>query len=340
MRSPSERLAALMNRPGQVFGVAVIEDFRLARSAVRGAPPDALFQAGSISKPVTALVALELAARRELDLDADVNDRLTGWQLPGPRTVSLRALLGHTSGLGVPFYPGYAQGADLPTLPQSLNGVPPAATKPVRAQAAKAVRFRYSGGGYSVIQQLIADVTGLPFAEAARAVVLDPLGMTSSTFAQPLPAGLRCRAARPDWHVYPESAAAGLWTTPEDLARFACAVAAAAAGRGSPVRPDAAAQLLAPRTKVPVRGEWLILPLLGAPRPRSCGLGMFGFGNGRFGHDGGAASFSSVFLASARDGGGAVVMTALNASPFPFRLLRAISRNQTGSECSKGHMPR
>ena len=133
MRPPSERLAALMQRSDQVFGVAAIEDFRLAWSETRGAPPDALFQAGSISKPITALIALELAARRELDLDADVNDRLTTWQLPGPRAVSLRALLGHTSGLGVPFYPGYAQGADLPTLPQSLDGVPPAATKSVRA---------------------------------------------------------------------------------------------------------------------------------------------------------------------------------------------------------------
>ena len=171
-------------------------------------------------------------------------------------------------------------------------------------------------------------------------MVLDPLGMTSSTFAQPLPIGLRPRAARPDWHVYPESAAAGLWTTPGDLARFVCAVAAAAAGRGSSVRPDAAAQLLAARTKVPVRGEWLILPLLGMQRPRSCGLGMFGFGNGRFGHIGGAASFFSVFLASARDGEGAVVMTASNASPFPFRLLRAISAHRGAPECSQGHIPR
>jgi len=320
----------------------VIEDFELAWSEIRGGPPGLLFQAGSISKPVTALAALELAARGEVDLDADVNGRLTSWQLPGPPGVSLRQLLGHTAGLGVPFYPGYTQGAARPTLRQSLDGEPPAATKPVRADAAAGGRFRYSGGGYAVVQQLIADVTGQPFGEAAQALVLGPLGMTSSTFAQPLPPDLRPLAARPDWHVYPESAAAGLWTTPEDLARFAGAVAAAAAGSsraaagsspaaggGGPVAGGGAAALLvSDRTAVPVRGEWLILPLLGVRRPRSCGLGMFGFGDRRFGHVGGAASFFSVLVASVRDGGGAVVMTAANASPFPFRLLRAVSDEQ------------
>jgi CubicO group peptidase (beta-lactamase class C family) len=342
MTTPGERVTTLMRRPGKVLGVAVIEDFGLAWSRVCGGPPDTLFQAGSISKPVTALAALELAARSELDLDADVNGWLTGWQLPGPGGVSPRDLLGHTSGLGVPFYPGYSQGADAPTLRQSLDGAPPAATKPVEATATRG-RFRYSGGGYTVIQQLITDVTGRPFAEVAQDLVLGPLGMTSSTFAQPLPADLRRKAARPDWHVYPESAAAGLWTTAEDLARFACAIAAAGAaagaagsaagaGRGSPVGPDVAAQLLSARTAVPVRGEFMILPLLGMARPQTCGLGMFGFGDGRFGHIGGASSFFSVLVASAKDGGGAVVMTASNPSPFVFRLLRAISaeRGWTG----------
>jgi CubicO group peptidase (beta-lactamase class C family) len=164
--------------------------------------------------------------------------------------------------------------------------------------------------------------------------------MTSSTFAQPLRPDLRPSAARPDWHVYPESAAAGLWTTPADLARFAAAVAAAAVGqrpgagrsladgRGSAAGAGPAALLVSDHTAVPVRGEWMILPLLGMRWPRSCGLGMFGFGDGRFGHVGGAASFFSVLVASVRDGSGAVVMTAANASPFPFRLLRAVSEEQ------------
>jgi CubicO group peptidase (beta-lactamase class C family) len=312
----------------------VIEDFELAWSEVRGGVPGMLFQAGSISKPVSALAALELAARGELDLDADVNDQLTSWQLPGPPGVSLRQLLGHTAGLGVPFYPGYAQDAAQPTLRQSLAGEAPAVTRPVRVEAGARGRFRYSGGGYAVVQQLVADVTGQTFGEAAQALVLRPLGMTSSTFAQPLPPDLRPLAARPDWHVYPESAAAGLWTTPADLARFAAAVAAAAtgqrsgAGRSLAADRGSAAWLVSDHTAVPVRGEWMILPLLGMRWPRSCGLGMFGFGDGRFGHVGGAASFFSVLVASVRDGSGAVVMTAANASPFPFRLLRAVGDEQ------------
>ncbi len=100
------------------------------------------------------------------------------------------------------------------------------------------------------------------------------------------------------------------------------------AGHGAGVRAEVAERLLAPCSRVPGRGEWLVLPLLGMRRPESCGLGMFGFGAGRFGHIGGAYSFFSVLVASARDGSGAVVMTAANPGPFPFRLLRAIGREQ------------
>jgi CubicO group peptidase (beta-lactamase class C family) len=382
--APGQRVTALMGRQGLVFGVAVIEGFEVGWSRVVGGAPDALFQAGSISKPVTALAALELAGRGVLDLEADVNDGLTSWRLPGPERVSLRQLLGHTSGLGVGFYPGYRQGAEAPTVLQSLDGIPPAATKAVRVRRSFYGRFHYSGGGYTIIQQLIADVTGVPFAEAARDLVLRPLGMTSSTFAQPLPDDRRPRAARPDWRVYPEAAAAGLWTTPEDLARFAAAVAAAAAGRnsagrgaadpaetptaghgaadpaetrfaaavaaaaagrnsagrgaadpaetgaagGSAVRAEAAALLVTFRTPVPFSGERLGMLAMGMPLPQGYGLGMFEFGDGRFGHVGGAASFFSILMASQQDGGGAVIMTAANPSRFPFRLLRAIGEEQ------------
>jgi CubicO group peptidase (beta-lactamase class C family) len=327
--APSKRLAGLLDRPGKVFGVAVIEGSRLAWSRVHGCPAGSLFQAGSISKPVAALVALELAARGELDLDANVNDRLTSWRLPGPFRVSLRQLLGHTAGLNVPFLPGYPQGASVPDLPRVLDGVPPASTRAVRVEESMHGKFRYSGGGYAIVQQLISDVTGAPFAEVARTVLLEPLGMVSSTFEQPLPARLRAAAARPDWHVYPEAAAAGLWTTPEDLARYVCALQSAMAGRDSPVRGSVAAAILTARHSLPARGEWALLPVLGVRPPDSCGLGMFLHGDDRFSHIGGAARFCSVLTGSTSDGSGAVVMTAANPAPFPFRLLRAI-----GDECN------
>jgi CubicO group peptidase (beta-lactamase class C family) len=323
-------VTALLRRSRKVLGVAVIEESGLAWSA--GGPPDRLFQAGSIAKPVTALAALELAARGQVDLDGDVNERLTSWQLPGSPQVSLRQLLGHTAGTGIPFFPGYPQDTDVPTLGQVLAGLPPSATPAVRADPATQGRFRYSGGGYAVVQQLIADITRLPFADAANALVLEPLGMVHSTFAQPLPAHLRSAAARHDWHIYPESAVAGLWTTPGDLARYVCALQAALADRPSAIRPQLAAQLLTPYARLPAKGDWNLLPLLGMRPPDSCGLGMFLHGDDRFSHVGGAASFFAVLTASTRDGTGAVVMTAGNPGPLPFRLLRAISdeRGWTG----------
>lgn len=326
--APGAQVSALLERTRKVCGVAVIEGSGVAWSRVVGGPPDLLFQAGSIAKPVTALAALELAARGQADLDGDVNEQLTSWHVPGPRAVSLRDLLGHTAGMGVPFFPGYRQGAGTPSLCQVLDGAPPSATPAVRADPAPRTRFRYSGGGYAVVQQLIADVTGLPFAQAARDLVLEPLGMTRSTFAQPLPSGLRSAAARQDWRVYPEAAAAGLWTTAGDLARYVCALQSALAGHTSPARTGTAAKILTPHAPLPARGEWSIMPLLGMRPPDSCGLGMFLHGSDRFSHVGGAAGFFSVLTASRQDGTGAVVMTAANASPFLFRLLRTISDEQ------------
>jgi CubicO group peptidase (beta-lactamase class C family) len=325
-------VTALLQRYRKVLGVAVIEDATIGWSRVVGAPADRLFQAGSISKPLTALAALLLAARGDADLDADVNQLLTSWQLPGPGRVSLRQLLGHTAGTGVPFFPGYPQGAELPTLVQVLDGVAPATTAAIRASAAGHGTFSYSGGGYAIIQQLICDVTGLPFARAAHNLVLEPLQMTRSTFEQPLPPDLAPAAARTDWHRYPEAGAAGLWTTPADLARYVCALQGALAGRVSPIPAEVAAQLLTPYARLPVRGEWNVLPALGLRPPDACGLGMFLHGDDRFSHTGGAASFFSVLTASTADGSGAVVMTASNPAPFPFRLLRAISaeRGWTG----------
>jgi CubicO group peptidase (beta-lactamase class C family) len=120
--SPSASVSALMRRTGKVCGVAVIEGSGLAWSSVTGGAPGALFQAGSIAKPVTALAALEPAARGQADLDADVNEQLTSWHLPGKHAVSLRQLLGHTAGAGVPFFPGYPQGGAIPTLEYGWTG--------------------------------------------------------------------------------------------------------------------------------------------------------------------------------------------------------------------------
>jgi CubicO group peptidase (beta-lactamase class C family) len=325
--SPGPPVTTGLIRARQPAGAAIIKDFQVAWSGASPGAAGLLFQAGSISKPITALTALELAARGQVSLDGDVNDYLTSWQVPGPNVVSLRQLLGHTAGLGVPFFPGYQQDAAVPSLQRVLDGTAPAVTPAVRPDPSRQRRFSYSGGGYAVVQQLIIDVTATSFVEATQALVLEPLGMTSSTFDQPLATALHQAAARPDWHIYPEAAAAGLWTTPEDLARFTCALTAAATGRPSPIAASTAAQMLTPHTPLPVKGEWNLLPLLGIRPPTDFGLGMFLHGQDRFSHIGGAHGFFSM-LTAGPDGAGAVVMTAAGTFLPTFRLLSAISRDQ------------
>jgi CubicO group peptidase (beta-lactamase class C family) len=216
-----------------------------------------LFQAGSISKSVSALGALHLVEQHKLDLDSDVNATLKTWKVPpnqftSTKPVTLRELLSHTAGLTVHGFPGYAIDAPKPTLVQVLDSSGPANTAPIRVDAEPGSRWNYSGGGYTVMQQMMLDVTGKTFPEFMRETVLAPLGMVRSTFEQPpAPARAALTAAGhyPDgsevkgrWHVYPEMAAAGLWTTPSDLARFAIEVQRAYAGRSSKVISQAMAK--------------------------------------------------------------------------------------------------
>ncbi len=256
------------------LSLAVIADYQLAWArgyGVRGREnaasitPETRFQAASISKPVAATAALRLVAAGRLELDADVNDYLIHWKVPAngawqPR-VTLRQLLCHGAGLTVHGFPGYASGDAVPTLLQVLDGHAPANTPAIRVNIVPGVQARYSGGGYSVLQQVLCDVTGLEFAELMRTLVLEPAGMLHSTYAQPLPDALhssaaighemRERSAIPgDWHVYPEQAAAGLWTTASDLARFLCELALARAGRSTRLLPqELAAEMLSPQVE-------------------------------------------------------------------------------------------
>src|SRR5918997_689871 len=189
--------------------VAVIKDFKVEWARGYGVK-DAetrepvtertLFQAGSISKPVSAMAALKKVEQGRLSLDEDVNRKLVSWKLPdneftSKKKVTLANLLSHTAGLTVHGFPGYAAGEKLPTVPQVLDGAPPANTAPVRVDLEPGTRFRYSGGGTTVAQLLLTDTERKPFPDIARETVLAPLGMTDSTYEQPLPAGRARHAA-------------------------------------------------------------------------------------------------------------------------------------------------
>lgn len=227
------------------ISIAVIKDFKIEWAKGYGVKdkesndpitPDTLFQAASISKPVAAAAALHYVDAGLLSLDENVNDKLKSWKVPEneftqEKKVTLRCLLSHTAGLTVHGFRGYALHEEFPTLVQVLNGEKPANSAAILADKAPGGDYRYSGGGYTVMQQLLIDVLDKPFPEIMRATVLDPVGMENSTYEQPLPERLAAQAAKAhrtsgklikgNWHAYPEMAAAGLWTTPSDLCRFA-----------------------------------------------------------------------------------------------------------------------
>src|SRR5262245_5289427 len=220
--------------------------FGVTRAGGAAVTEKSLFQAASISKPVFALAVLHQVDAGKLDLDTNVNEYLKGWKLPEndftrQKPVTLRGALTHSAGLTVHGFPGYAADAKLPSVTQILDGTPPANTQAIRVDMLPGSQWRYSGGGYVLSQQVLADVTGVPLPKLLRDTVLAPLGMTLSTYEQPLPAARLAEVAMPHNgegqplpegpHVYPELAAAGLWTTPSDLARYALGVQAALAGK-------------------------------------------------------------------------------------------------------------
>jgi CubicO group peptidase (beta-lactamase class C family) len=291
-----------------------------------GAPvtTETLFQAGSISKPVSAMAALRLVQEGKLSLDSDVNQALTSWKIPMSTSVpeaiiTLRELLTHTAGFTVHGFPGYAAGAPVPTLVQVLNGEKPANTDPVRLEARPGSRWKYSGGGFTVIQQLLTDVSHQQFSTLLHDTVLFPIGMTRSTFEQPLPMELRSGAATPynangapiegGFHTYPEMAAAGLWTTPTDLARFAIDIQRSLRGDSNHVLSvEMTKQML-----VAGQGNWGLGIGIGGPPE-----------NPYFAHGGVDAGFESQLVAYERTGDGAVVMTNAQGG---LRLASAIVRS-------------
>jgi CubicO group peptidase (beta-lactamase class C family) len=293
--------------------VAVIVDGRVewargfgTTSVEGGKPVDAetLFQAASISKHVAALVALHLVDEGKLSLDEDVNRKLRAWKVPEneftkTEKVTLRRLLNHSAGLTVHGFPGYAAGAPVPSLVEVLDGRKPANTDPVRVDKIPGTLWRYSGGGYEVMQQLVEEVAGKPFPQLAREIVLGPLGMRHSTFEQPLPKRLEANAASGHtssgatipgkYHTYPEMTAAGLWTTPSDLALVVHELQTG----GHVLKPETQRQML---TKV--LGDY------------GLGLGLTETnGQKAFSHGGSNAGFQCMLFAYREGGRGAVVMT-------------------------------
>lgn len=291
-----------------------------------GAPVTAatLFQAASISKPVAAMGALKMVESGKLELDRDINQYTALWKLPKDadnHPVTLRQLLSHTAGTTVHGFPGYAAGAPLPTLVQILNGAKPANTGGVHVNARPGSRWRYSGGGYQVAQYVMMERSKSSFAELMHDTVLKPLAMADSTFAQPLPPQMLARAALPHDstgkpvpggpHTYPEQAAAGLWTTPSDLAKFAIETRRSAAGQSNLVLSQAMTHLM----------------LTTVMQQYGLGLGIEGDGQSQsFGHGGSNEGYRALMTAYTERGDGIVVMTnGERGNELGSALMRAVA---------------
>jgi CubicO group peptidase (beta-lactamase class C family) len=304
----------MMRRQIVGLSLAIVHNGRIAEARAYGTTtrngktpvtPATLFQAGSISKPVSALGALTLVEAGRLSLDEDVNGKLKSWRVPDNEfttreRVTLRRLLTHTAGLTVTGFPGYDVTARVPSVPDILDGK--GNTPVVRVDLIPGSVQRYSGGGFTVMQQLVEDVSTEPFAKYLDDRVLRPLGMASSTFQQPLPQGLARGTAtghlvdrsqvQGRWHVYPEKAAAGLWTTPTDLAKYIIGVQQAVAGKSKVLSSAMVRQML-------------------TDQKNGMGLGPAVEGSGptlRFSHNGRVRGFDALLIGYAESGDGLVVM--------------------------------
>jgi CubicO group peptidase (beta-lactamase class C family) len=286
-----------------------------------------LFQAASISKPVTSVGMFRLVEQGRLSLDEDVNERLRSWAIPENsftrvEKVTPRRIVTHMGGLTVGGFAGYARGEPVPSVHQILNGEAPANSPAVRVDTFPGARESYSGGGFVLLQLLMEEVSAQSFPSLMTDLVLRPARMTHSTFSQPLLDELLDRAATGHdsrgapvpgrHHVHPELAPAGMWSTPADIARFMLAV-----GRSYRGEPDGLLEPASARTM-----------LTHVPGGSGQGFGLSGEGDAfRYRHSGGNVGFTCYAVAFAGVGRGMVVMTNSDAGSQLIReLTRAVSR--------------
>jgi len=342
-----ERMKAL-KAPG--LSIAVVKDFQLdwskgygVRDARNGAPvtDETLFQVASITKCMGAVVALRLVLDGVLDLDKDVNGYLKRWKVPENdftkvEKVTLRRLLSHTAGLTVSGFRGYAEGEAVPDILQVLDGLPPANNAPIRVDRVPGTGYRYSGGGYTVLQLLLEDVTGRPLSNLAKEYVFEPAGMTRSSLCpacETVPGRQLSMGHSTDkdknittfkGYAFMKggSSCCELWTTASDLARFIIAIQRAVRGDpGSILSAEMARAMMTPE------------------KGGRTGLGFFVMRRGDvayFNHDGGNIGFVARILGHPERGYGLAVTVN---SDSPGSLLTELTMAVAGAYGWEGIKP-
>ncbi len=253
---------------------------------------DTLFQVASCSKTATGLAVLTLVRDGHIDLDMPVNRYLSRWQLPGPRsaTVTIAELMSHSAGTTVHGFGGYGPTDDIPDLLEILDGRGAANSGAIRTRHRLFCQFRYSGGGTTVLQTMIEDVTGEDFAAYVTRAVLRPIGASRATFAITPPSEFAHGSFENGQPVsggfmrHPESAAAGLWATASDLVRLFQAILVSVNGAQHTILP----QTLAQRMITPVKQQ--------------AGLGVFASPGRIIWHEGRNFGFDSIVMAELTTG--------------------------------------
>ncbi|HMG92470.1 MAG TPA: serine hydrolase domain-containing protein [Chryseolinea sp.] len=313
-RTIEERMAHY-KVPG--LSIAVIKDYQLdwAKgygqadvSGNRDVTEQTVFQAASISKSLNAVGLLKLAQDGKIDLNSDINTYLTGWKFPYDdvskgKKITIANLLSHTGGLSVHGFRGYEPNEPLPAVAEILDGKSPANSDAVRSMFEPGVAMQYSGGGTTITQLIVTEIAHSPYDEFMSTTVLAPMGMDNSFFTQPPPqskSSVLATAYRQDgsevkgkFHIYPEQAAAGLWTNPTDLAKYIIETQLALEGKSAKV----------------LNQSFTNIRL--TPYVNNVGFGIFISkidSNEYFGHDGANEGFRCAYLGSMKGGNGVVVM--------------------------------
>jgi CubicO group peptidase (beta-lactamase class C family) len=295
--------------------VALIKDYKIEWAKAYGWADSAeqrpvttntLFQAGSISKSLNGVGIIKLVQQGKLNLDSDINIYLKSWKFPYDslskgKKITIANLLSHTAGLTVHGFDGYEKGAPIPTLIQTLNGEKPANNQAIRSMYEPSLRHQYSGGGTTISQLILQDVTGQPYDTYMWNNVLKPMGMSNSSYTQPPPADKEKllatgyyndgTAVKGKYHIYPEQAAAGLWTTPTDLAKYVIETQLSLQGKSNKVLSQESTRLR-------------LTPYIDS----SAALGVFITKGKYFSHDGSDEGFVAAYVGSMENGTGAVVM--------------------------------
>lgn len=304
--------------------------------------PHTIFQAGSVSKTITAAAVLRLVQQGKLHLDEDVNNKLVSWKVPEneytkDQKVTVRRLLTHTSGLTGSSSGDYAVGGGVPTLLQILDGQRPATSPPIRVVFVPGSKQFYSSSSFFVLQQLLVDVTGKPFPQLMREMIFRPLKMESSTFEQPAPQTFQLKAAsghypgdtvvEGKWYVKPEMAAAGLWTTAPDLARFVIEIQKSRIGKSNKILSTAiTSQMLTSEQKQISGGEGVLVEQRGLGFELRTGNNFV-----RFSHGGRTTGYNCQIIGF-DNGQGVVVMTNGHNQSLVREIVRSVAQEYAWSE--------